>query len=50
VAADPVVAERLAAIGRAVRVGTTADFVAMIEEQRGKIASIARDISLRPQP
>jgi len=50
VAADPAVAERLAAIGQGVRVGTTADFIAMIEEQRAKIAGIARDIGLKPQP
>jgi tripartite-type tricarboxylate transporter receptor subunit TctC len=50
VAADPAVAERLAGIGQALRVGTTAEFVAMIEEQRAKIAGIARDIGLKPQP
>jgi tripartite-type tricarboxylate transporter receptor subunit TctC len=42
VAADPVLAERLSAIGQAVRVGTTADFVAMINEQREMIARIAK--------
>jgi tripartite-type tricarboxylate transporter receptor subunit TctC len=50
VAADPAVAERLAGIGQALRVGTTAEFVAMIEEQRAKIAGITRDIGLKPQP
>jgi tripartite-type tricarboxylate transporter receptor subunit TctC len=42
VAGDPVLAERLKAIGQAVRVGTTADFVAMIAEQREMIRRIAK--------
>jgi tripartite-type tricarboxylate transporter receptor subunit TctC len=42
VAGDPVLAERLKAIGQAVRVGTTGDFVAMIAEQRDMIARIAK--------
>jgi tripartite-type tricarboxylate transporter receptor subunit TctC len=42
VATDPVLAERLKAIGQAVRVGTTVEFIAMIDEQRGKIARIVR--------
>ena len=50
VAADPALGERLNAIGQAVRVGTTQDFVAMITEQRGKIARIAKAIGLKPQP
>ena len=50
VAADPAMAERLNAIGQAVRVGTTQDFVAMITEQRGKIARIAKAIGVKPQP
>ena len=50
VAADPALAERLNAIGQAVRVGTTQDFVAMITAQRGKIARIAKAIGLKPQP
>src|SRR5262249_322820 len=49
VAADPALGERLNAIGQAVRVGTTQDFVAMITEQRGKIARIATAIGLKPQ-
>jgi len=47
---DPALAERLSAIGQAVRTGTTDDFIAMIEEQRAKIAAIARVIGLKPQP
>src|SRR5262245_38198921 len=42
VATDPVLAERLKAIGQAVRVGSTADFIAMIDEQRAKITRIVR--------
>jgi tripartite-type tricarboxylate transporter receptor subunit TctC len=49
VAADPALGQRLAAIGQAVRTGSTSDFVAMIEEQREKIAGIARAIGLKPQ-
>jgi tripartite-type tricarboxylate transporter receptor subunit TctC len=49
VAADPALAARLAAIGQALRVGTTADFVTMIETQRAQIASIAKVLALIPQ-
>jgi tripartite-type tricarboxylate transporter receptor subunit TctC len=49
-AADPALGARLSSIGQAVRAGTTDDFVAMIEEQRAKIATIARAIGLKPQP
>jgi tripartite-type tricarboxylate transporter receptor subunit TctC len=42
VAADPAVAERLASTGSVLRVGTPAEFAAAIEEQRVKIAAIAR--------
>jgi tripartite-type tricarboxylate transporter receptor subunit TctC len=41
VAADPALAARLASLGSALRVGTTAEFAAAIEEQRAKIAAIA---------
>lgn len=49
VGGDPELAKRLDAIGQAVRVGTTADFVAMIDEQRTKIAAIVKAIGLKPQ-
>lgn len=49
VARDPALGERLRALGQAVRTGTTADFVAMIDEQRTKIAGIAQAIGLKPQ-
>jgi tripartite-type tricarboxylate transporter receptor subunit TctC len=49
VAKDPGLAARLAAVGQALRVGTTADFVAMIDAQRAKIAAIAKALELTPQ-
>ena len=48
VAADPALAERLNRIGQAVRVGTTADFVAMIDEQREKIAGVTKALGIKP--
>ncbi len=42
IAADPALVERVASIGSVIRVGTTAEFAAAIEEQRAKIAAIAR--------
>jgi len=49
VAADPVLKEKLSALGQAVRTGTSADFAAMITEQRAKIAAIAQAIGLKKQ-
>ena len=49
VGGDPDLAKRLDAIGQAVRVGSTADFVAMIDEQRKKIAAIVKAIGVKPQ-
>jgi tripartite-type tricarboxylate transporter receptor subunit TctC len=49
VASDPALAARLAVAGQALRIGTTADFVAMIEAQRIKIAAVAAAIGLTPQ-
>jgi tripartite-type tricarboxylate transporter receptor subunit TctC len=49
VGSDPALAARLDAIGQAVRVGATADFVGMIDEQRTKIAAIVKAIGLKPQ-
>lgn len=43
VAADSALATRLRSVGVAVRVGTTAEFVAEIEDQRAKLAPILRD-------
>jgi len=42
VAADPAIAARLASSGSALRVGTPAEFAAVIEKQRMQIAAIAR--------
>ena len=49
VAADPEIEKRLNELGQAVRTGTTADFVAMIKEQRAKITAVAQAIGLQPQ-
>jgi tripartite-type tricarboxylate transporter receptor subunit TctC len=40
VGSDPAIIERVASLGSVVRVGTSADFVAAIEEQRSKIAAL----------
>jgi tripartite-type tricarboxylate transporter receptor subunit TctC len=48
-ATDPALKQKLAALGQAVRTGTPADFVAMIEEQRTKIAAIAKAIGPQRQ-
>jgi tripartite-type tricarboxylate transporter receptor subunit TctC len=42
VAAEPAIAERVAATGQIVSPGTAAEFAASIEEQRAKFAAIAR--------
>jgi tripartite-type tricarboxylate transporter receptor subunit TctC len=46
---DTALKEKLAVLGQAVRTGTPADFVAMIAEQRAKIAQIAQAIGLQKQ-
>jgi tripartite-type tricarboxylate transporter receptor subunit TctC len=46
VAADPAMAERVAGIGSALNVGTPAEFATALEEQRARIADIAR--SMKP--
>jgi tripartite-type tricarboxylate transporter receptor subunit TctC len=43
-------ADRLAALGQVVRVGTTADFAAMLDDQRSRVAAIAKALGLKPQP
>jgi len=42
VATDPTTAARVASMGSALRVGTSTEFEAVIEEQRAKIAAIAK--------
>lgn len=49
VAADPILQQKLAAIGQAVRAGTPADFAAMIAAQRAQIAAIAQAIDYQKQ-
>jgi tripartite-type tricarboxylate transporter receptor subunit TctC len=46
---DPVLREKLAVLGQAVRTGTPAELSAMIAEQRAKIATIAQAIGLQKQ-
>jgi tripartite-type tricarboxylate transporter receptor subunit TctC len=48
IAADPAIAERLAALGQIVRGNTPGEFAAAIEEQRAQITSIVRRIG-RPK-
>jgi tripartite-type tricarboxylate transporter receptor subunit TctC len=48
VAADPAIKDRLASMGSAVRASTPAEFVAMIEDQRAKVAAIATTIGTKP--
>jgi tripartite-type tricarboxylate transporter receptor subunit TctC len=43
-------ADRLAALGQVVRVGSTADFVAMLDDQRNRVAAIAKALDLKPLP
>jgi tripartite-type tricarboxylate transporter receptor subunit TctC len=49
VGADPVLRDKLAVLGQAVRTGTPAEFSAMIAEQRAKITAIAQAIGLQKQ-
>ncbi len=48
VAADPVIANRLAAMGEVARGSTPAEFAAAIEEQRAKMAAIVKLIGANP--
>jgi len=48
VASDPAMTERVASIGSALRVGTPTEFAAVIEEQRARIAEIARVMKSTP--
>jgi tripartite-type tricarboxylate transporter receptor subunit TctC len=44
---EPAVAERLTATGQLVSPGTSAEFAASMEEQRTKLAAIARELGLK---
>ncbi len=48
IAADPAIRERLANMGAAVRGSSPAEFAAAIEEQRVKVAAIAKAIGTKP--
>jgi tripartite-type tricarboxylate transporter receptor subunit TctC len=48
IAADSATRERLLKVGAVARGSTPAEFAAVIEEQRAKIANIARTVGLRP--
>jgi tripartite-type tricarboxylate transporter receptor subunit TctC len=48
VAADPVLVDRLGAVGQLARGSTPSEFAAAIEEQRLKMAAIAQSIGMRP--
>jgi len=47
VAGDPVVGARLTDTGQILNVGGPAEFGAAIEEQRAKIAAIAKDLGIK---
>jgi tripartite-type tricarboxylate transporter receptor subunit TctC len=48
IAADPMIGERLAKIGSVAGGSTPAEFVAVIDEQRAKVAAIAKMIGTKP--
>jgi tripartite-type tricarboxylate transporter receptor subunit TctC len=48
VAADPTIEARLTATGQLLNVGGPAEFAAATEEQRAKIATIAKDLGIKP--
>jgi tripartite-type tricarboxylate transporter receptor subunit TctC len=50
VATDPAVADPLAAVGYYARGSTPAEFAAAIEEQRAKMAGLAKLVGLKPVP
>ena len=47
VAADPVIAQRLVDIGSVLSIKGPAEFAANIEEQRGRLAEIAKVLGLK---
>ena len=48
VAADPVIGERLAATGQIVNIGGPTEFGQSTQEQRQKVAAIAKDLGIKP--
>lgn len=47
---DDTIATRLAATGQILNVAGPAEFAAAIDEQRGKLAAIAKDLNIAPKP
>jgi tripartite-type tricarboxylate transporter receptor subunit TctC len=43
-------ADRLTGLGQVVRVGTTADFLAMIADQRNRVAAVVKAGGIKPKP
>jgi tripartite-type tricarboxylate transporter receptor subunit TctC len=43
-------AERLTKLGQAIRVGTTADFVAMLADQRSRVKAVSQAVGAKPKP
>ncbi len=43
-------ADRLVGLGQVVRVGTTADFLAMIKDQRARVAAVVKAGGVKPSP
>jgi tripartite-type tricarboxylate transporter receptor subunit TctC len=48
VAADPLIGERLATTGQLLNVGGPAELAQATEEQREKIAAIAKELGIKP--
>jgi len=48
VAADPVIGERLTATGQILNIGGPAEFSQATQEQRQKVAAIAKDLGIKP--
>jgi tripartite-type tricarboxylate transporter receptor subunit TctC len=48
VANDPAIRERLAAIGQAARPGTAAEFAALLDQYRRRLADLAKTIDFKP--
>ena len=48
VAGDPLIADRLAATGQILNIGGLAEFAQATEEQRSRIAAIAKDLGIKP--
>ena len=48
VATDPVIGERLTATGQILNIGGPAEFGQATQEQRDKVAAIAKDLGVKP--